>query len=91
MRILPVSIAYDNSWNSVTLAVFNKYPNPFAKHVLSADVIDRRVENDILYTTRLITKRGILPDWAKRLWNIKKVYVLEQSVCDPLNRIMKYC
>jgi hypothetical protein len=31
-------------WNIVSCAVFNKYPNPFASHVLSLDIIDQHVD-----------------------------------------------
>lgn len=59
MKLLrELHITYDTSWDKVTLAVFNKYPNPFAKHVLSADIIDRYIGQDgKLRTTRLLVKK----------------------------------
>jgi hypothetical protein len=48
----------------VTLAFFLRYPNPFAAHVLSCDVIDRSLTpTGTLHTTRLILKRGNIPKW----------------------------
>ncbi|PWZ00748.1 hypothetical protein BCV70DRAFT_200008 [Testicularia cyperi] len=35
---------YDHSWSSCVRAYFLRYPNPNATHVLSVDVIDRRIE-----------------------------------------------
>ncbi|KAI8609828.1 PRELI-like family-domain-containing protein, partial [Chytriomyces sp. MP71] len=75
----------------VTFAIFNKYPNPFAKHVLTSDVIDRYVDPDtgILHTTRLFTKEGKLPKWSVKMFNIKEAYILEVSELDPRNRTFK--
>ncbi|CCF53671.1 hypothetical protein NDA11_001825 [Ustilago hordei] len=36
--------SYDHSWSSCVRAYFLRYPNPSASHVLSVDVIDRRIE-----------------------------------------------
>jgi hypothetical protein len=51
----------------VTQAIWCKYPNPFAAHVLTADVIDRSVDpsTGILTTTRLMLKEGKLPKWGR--------------------------
>lgn len=35
---------YQHPWEQVTLAIFLKYPNPFASHVLASDVIERYVD-----------------------------------------------
>ncbi|KIR54843.1 hypothetical protein I315_02725 [Cryptococcus gattii Ru294] len=75
------------------LAFFLRYPNPFARHVLSVDVLSRRVDpiTGQIHTTRLILKRGILPKWATR-WLPSSAtsggrgldaWVLEESVVDP--------
>ena len=36
--------SYDHSWSSCVRAYFLRYPNPNATHVLSVDVLDRRIE-----------------------------------------------
>ncbi|KAI3486879.1 hypothetical protein L1887_49517 [Cichorium endivia] len=36
--------SYDHSWSSCVRSYFLRYPNPSASHVLSVDVIDRRIE-----------------------------------------------
>ncbi|WWD19323.1 hypothetical protein CI109_103781 [Kwoniella shandongensis] len=75
------------------LAFFLRYPNPFARHVLSVDVLDRTVNTTTgqIHTTRLILKRGILPKWATR-WLPNAglsggrgldAWILEESIIDP--------
>ncbi|WWC85767.1 uncharacterized protein L201_000633 [Kwoniella dendrophila CBS 6074] len=77
------------------LAFFLRYPNPFARHVLSVDVLSRKVDpiTGQIHTTRLILKRGILPKWATR-WLPNAglsggrgldAWILEESVVDPPN------
>ena len=73
-----------HNWESVTMAIFKKYPNPFASHVLSDDVIERRIDNlGRLITTRLFTKQGKLPKWGLNFFNISQAYILETSTVDP--------
>ena len=57
------SFDYDFSFPAVTLAYFLRYPNPYAKHVLSTDTIDRHYdpETQRLTTTRLHLKRSKIP------------------------------
>lgn len=72
------------------LAFFLRYPNPFARHVLSCDVLSRRIDPETgkLHTTRLILKKGIVPRWAQD-WipgtgrGRLEAWVLEESVVDP--------
>src|SRR3954451_19322119 len=54
-------------WELVTYAFWMRYPNPFSKHVLAADVIDRSFdpETGVLKTTRLLLKQGVLPRWGQ--------------------------
>ncbi|TPX35914.1 hypothetical protein SmJEL517_g01782 [Synchytrium microbalum] len=35
---------YKHEWQTVTAAIWQKYPNPFARHVLTADVIERTTD-----------------------------------------------
>lgn len=75
------------------LAFFLRYPNPFARHVLSVDVLSRTVDpvTGQILTTRLILKRGILPKWANSWLPAAgasggrglDAWVLEESVVDP--------
>ena len=44
VKFFATTSTFPYSWDNVTHAVWRKYPNPFASHVLSADVIDRQVD-----------------------------------------------
>ncbi|KAI9350880.1 PRELI-like family-domain-containing protein [Obelidium mucronatum] len=82
---------FEHSWQSVTQAIWNKYPNPWASHVLTADVIDRYVdpETGVLHTTRLFTKEGRLPKWSKSMFSLSEAYILEISELDPVKKTFK--
>ncbi|KAJ9116124.1 hypothetical protein QFC20_000801 [Naganishia adeliensis] len=60
---------YDDSPQTALLAFYLRYPNPFASHVLSCDVISRAIDPTTgrISTQRLILKKGIVPRWA-RTW-----------------------
>lgn len=79
--------SYDHSWANVTLAIWTKYPNPFASHVLTVDVIDRQINNNIITTTRLFTKKGRLPSWAKA-FKVSEAYILEVSTVNRETKVM---
>lgn len=92
MKIYTSTFDYDYSFPAVTLAYFLRYPNPYAKHVLSTDVIDRYIDPDThrLHTTRLHLKKskvpaGILKFLPKGLagpGGASQSFVLEKSVID---------
>lgn len=75
------------------LAFFLRYPNPFARHVLSVDVLSRYIDpiTGQLHTQRLILKRGILPKWATSWLPLSgggggrglDAWVIEDSIVDP--------
>ncbi len=81
---------YEHPWQQVTSAIFQKYPNPFAAHVLTSDVIDRHIdpETGILHTTRLFLKKGTIPKWGKSIFKQTEAYILEQSTVDPRAQTM---
>ncbi|KAI0932603.1 hypothetical protein AcW2_001183 [Taiwanofungus camphoratus] len=68
-----------------------RYPNPFASHVLSCDVISRTISpSGSLLTTRLILKTGALPRWApKGIISRAESWVIEESEVDPEGRVMR--
>jgi 4-amino-4-deoxychorismate lyase len=78
----------------VTLAYFLRYPNPYSTHVLSTDVIDRRIDpvTKRLHTVRLHLKRSKLPSAVLKLLpksilgatsnDASQAYILEKSVVD---------
>lgn len=65
----PVACSSDDQPSTVLLAFYLRYPNPHATHVLSCDVISRKVDpvRGAITTQRLILKKGIVPRWA-RTW-----------------------
>jgi hypothetical protein len=82
---------YDEPWHTVALAFFLRYPNPYASHVLSCDVISRTVTPEgSLLSTRLILKRGALPKWAPRgIVSRAESWVIEESEVDPMGRTVR--
>jgi len=91
MRFFSNSHLYDDPWSIVSLAFFLRYPNPYAAHVLSCDVISRtHTPQGTLLTTRLILKKGSLPKWApKGIINRAESWILEESEVDPVGRVVR--
>lgn len=78
-------------WSIVSLAFFLRYPNPYASHVVSCDVISRSpTSQGTLLTTRLILKRGAMPKWApKNMIARAESWVIEESEVDPFGKVVK--
>ena len=79
------------SWNLVASAVFLRYPNPMATHVLTEDTVHREVRQggNVLYSRRFLTKVNKLPKWGER-WMPSKLYrfvpLMEESHVDRDNK-----
>jgi 4-amino-4-deoxychorismate lyase len=92
MKFFENSFTYDYSFPAVTLAYFLRYPNPYSKHVLSTDVIDRYIDPSTkrLHTTRLHLKRSKVPTAMAKLLpagltgpgGAQQSYVVEKSTID---------
>ena len=87
------SFNYEYPFPAVSLAYFLRYPNPYATHVISTDVIDRHFDpkTQRLKTTRLHLKKSKLPPAVLKLLpkgilggagDAGESYVLEKSVVD---------
>eukprot|EP00158_Paraphelidium_tribonemae_P001987 Partr_v1_DN25015_c1_g1_i4_m51095 putative PRELI domain containing 1 len=89
-KIFKHFFTYEHKWSDVTLAHWLKYPNPFASHVISSDVIDRRLDpsTNTLKTTRLFVKTGSIPKWGQGILRNSRAFVMEESEVDPVNRTM---
>ncbi|KAK9367964.1 PRELI-like family-domain-containing protein [Lipomyces kononenkoae] len=80
---------HDHDFKTFSVAYFLRYPNPYAKHVVSVDTLSRHIDDEgRLHTLRLIVKKGKLPRWCKMLFassgiNISESMVLETSIIDP--------
>ncbi|KAI8593118.1 hypothetical protein HDU89_003983 [Geranomyces variabilis] len=85
VQFLTLGAQIQHSWPNVTQAVWQKYPNPFASHVLSSDVIDRTVDpvTGVMTTTRLFLKKGVMPKWGRSLFKVRDAFIMEQSTVDP--------
>ena len=82
---------HSDPWSIVSLAFFLRYPNPYAAHVLSCDVISRtHTPQGTMLTTRLILKKGSLPKWApKGIISRAESWILEESEVDPAGRVVR--
>lgn len=78
-------------FNLCARAFFLRYPNPFAGHIVSVDVLRRAVAPDnTLHSTRLILKRGQLPKWLpKNLVERAESWVVEESRVDAVGETLE--
>ena len=86
-----VMLLYSDPWPIVSLAFFLRYPNPYAAHVVSCDVVSRtHTDSGSLLTTRLILKRGALPRWAPQgIISRAETWVIEESEVDPFGKTVR--
>ena len=92
MKFFENLFTYDYSFPAVSLAYFLRYPNPYSRHVLTTDVIDRYVDPDTkrLHTIRLHLKKSKVPSGILKLLpkgiggsdNSGQSYILETTVVD---------
>jgi len=77
------------SWEHVARAIFQRYPNPFASHVLSEDTVYREVLSPgVLYTRRFLTKTNKIPKWGEKFLTgfVRRVPLVEESFVDSVNK-----
>ena len=87
MKFFESDHSFSHPWSLLTFANWRKYPNEFAPHVLSVDVLSRTVNptTGALETQRLMRCKQPLPSFLKRM-GLKltdEVYFLETSTLDP--------
>jgi len=71
------------TWEQVAIGLWFRYPNPNSKHVVSEDVISRHVDNNKLFTKRLLSKTNKIPKWGERfIGGDKLVLLVEESTVD---------
>lgn len=90
VQVLSTFLTYNFDFATASTAYLNRYPNPFAKHVLSSDTIESYVDElGRLRTTRLVVKTGLLPDFIKPfLGHRLDSWILEKSVIDPKEKVV---
>lgn len=83
MRKYEGTNTFTYTWQQIAIAFWKRYPNKHSRHVLSEDVIDRRLDHGQLITRRLLVKTSSCPRWIERLMKSKIVHILEESIVDP--------
>lgn len=94
------TFSHPHPFETVTLAYFLRYPNPYSTHVLSTDVVSRYFDplTQTLYTARLHLKRSKIPSAILKLipksWlgasdgGTSQSYILERSIVGIKDGIM---
>ncbi|PVU91277.1 hypothetical protein BB559_004200 [Furculomyces boomerangus] len=78
------TFSFNVDWNTVTFAYLNRYPNPYASHVQSADTIEHKFdpETKTLKIVRLYKKINSAPSWSSVFLKNNSAYIMEEiSVC----------
>lgn len=85
VQLLSSVYSYNSDFYTTSVAYLNRYPNPYAKHVLSSDTLGTSVDDQgRLHTTRLVVKTGLLPDFIKPILGHKlESWIIEKAVIDP--------
>lgn len=79
------------SWDQVSKAFWCRYPNPHSKHVLTEDVLSRKIDsNGKLLTRRLLSKTTKAPRWAEKVGLVQSTvcFIIEESIVDPVNKLL---
>lgn len=85
------------SFQDFAFSIINRYPNPFAPHIKSVDIVSRKVvfgsegdkENRKLMFTRLVRKVGALPKWTPSILRITDSFILETIVVNPNEQMIQ--
>jgi len=90
MKIWESQHTFSHPWETVTKALWRKYPNPLNPHVVGVDVVDRRVTPEgHLFSERLMTTEWGLANWVKKLIGFDEhAYAHEISTVDPENKTL---
>jgi hypothetical protein len=91
MKLWETEHTFEHPWHTITLAHWNKYPNPYAQHVISVDIINREIRDGKLYTERLLQCRQPAPSIFRRIGFgfPETTWFVEYSVTDPKTRDYK--
>ncbi|KAI5481044.1 PRELI/MSF1 domain protein [Pseudohyphozyma bogoriensis] len=85
VQLFTTATTFDFPFPAQAYAVINKYPNPLAPHVISVDVLDRKVLDDgTVRSERLIGVQQDSPRWVRRLLGSQDItYVREVTFLVP--------
>lgn len=56
---------FSHPWETVAQAAWRKYPNPMNPAVIGTDVVERKIEDGVLHTHRLVSSKWVVPSWAQ--------------------------
>lgn len=89
MRLWTSRHTFDHPWETVVQAACRKYPNPLNPSVLGTDVINRKVEDGVLYSHRLVTTDWQFPTWISPFFGHEgPYYASEWSEVNPESKEM---
>ncbi|CAL7946060.1 unnamed protein product [Xylocopa violacea] len=71
-------------WLTVCKTFFERYPNPYASHVLTEDTVHREIKDGKFFNKRIFLKTAstALPDLFKKLVKKPQVLILEEVIVD---------
>jgi len=89
MKFWTSEYTFSHPWHKVTQAAWRKYPNPMNPSVVGIDVVDRRVEGNVLSTHRLIGSQWSIPGWLQTVIGSPNVmYCNEKSEVNVKEKTM---
>ncbi|EFX71188.1 PRELI domain-containing protein 1, mitochondrial-like [Daphnia pulex] len=83
MKFYEMGIVLKHPWDQVVQSFWQRYPNPYSKHVLTEDTVQREVVSGKLRSIRFLTKTGQGPRWADKFVPHSLVGIIEESIVDP--------
>ncbi|KAJ1680167.1 hypothetical protein EV182_000560, partial [Spiromyces aspiralis] len=92
VKFFQQTFSFDFPWASVTYAYLNRYPNPYASHVLATDTLYHNVDQETgnLHIARLLLKTNSVPRWGRAIMKGNSTaYILEEIEVDPINKVFK--
>ena len=89
MKIWSSEHVFNHSWENVVKAAMQKYPNPLNPGVIGVDVVDRKIEDGLIKSHRLLISKWSMAPWISKLLGGNKIaYASEHSQIDLNSRTM---
>ncbi|KAH9487916.1 PRELI domain-containing protein 1, mitochondrial [Bulinus truncatus] len=87
VKFVATTSLFKYTWEQVAIGLWQRYPNPNSKHVLTEDVISRHIDGNRIISRRMLTKTNKIPKWGERLVGQNKhVLIVEESVVDASDK-----
>ncbi|XP_062501033.1 PRELI domain containing protein 3B-like [Corticium candelabrum] len=91
MKIWSTEHIFGHTWEQITMAAWQKYPNPMNPNVVGTDVLERHVDDrGVLHSHRLLTTaKWSVPRFVTSFLGIDEYcHVYEYSTVDPKSKLM---